>query len=191
MAMLQKDINFYDGIKDVKIKQTTSPVIVILIGIIVIIAILLTSVGFLMAQANSALLMEIEDVHDFLVNPQNKALADGTLQKQAIAGVYDQYGKISGEAYYNYFTRPLLNSDSFDAVLKATPKGVVTDKFLFTDGGVTMECRSKKETDPATFVNALKKTGIFTSANCPGYTYDDETEYYKFNVICLTKGGDK
>ncbi len=185
---MHKDINFYDGLKDVKVKQTVSPAVVVLSLLIVFSAGLIALSAYSMRYLNNAVYAEADAIHNFLADKGNQSLAQETLQKQSVAGLYKQYADITGKAYEDYYSLPFADSGSFALVTAAMPEDMKVLSFTLQNGNLILECQSKSETTPAAFVNAVKKTGLFVDVAYNGYVVGSKGEVL-FTVTCTQKGG--
>ncbi|MFA9381750.1 MAG: hypothetical protein ACERKO_11895 [Acetanaerobacterium sp.] len=187
---MQKDINFYTGLKELRVKESVSAATVIL-GVLIAISVgLLIGGAYLIKEANDVVLDGIDALHGYLTGPENKALAEDTLRKRAIENLYNQYGEITGEAYDSYYTLPILDSADFGLISAAMPEDMKVVQFTFESGGVVMDCECKNEDTPVIFANALKDTQLFSHITYNGYLVSTDG-VVTFKVIGVHKGGDR
>lgn len=185
---MRKDINFYTGLKEIKIKPPVSPMVIVLSLLILLSSIVLAlgfnGIGFL----NRVVYSEAEAVHRYLVNPDNQAMAQDTLNKRAIEGLYSQYADITGKAYGDYLTLPYLDSPAYKKITAAMPSDMKFLSFSAENGSIEINCECKKETSPAVFVNALKKTDLFVEVIYNGYAISTDGKVV-FTVTCRQTPG--
>lgn len=167
---MRKDINFYTGLKDIKVKQAISPV-VILLGLLIMASVVLLGLGYNgISILNQMVYSEADAVHKYLADPENQAMAQDTLKMQATQGLYNQYADITRKSYNDYYTLPFLDSAAFKKITAALPADVKFLSFTAGNGSLEMECQCKKETSPAAFVNAVKNSELFVEVIYSGYT---------------------
>lgn len=188
---MQKDINFYSSLKEVKAKQSVSPVVIILMIVVVLSIAAIFGVGSLIKSANDLVIADVEAARSYLTDPNNKIYVKEVLEKRALVSNYENYGSLTGQYYDDYYTYPVLSSSTFKAISAAMPEDVKVDKYTCSDYTLILECICDKEVSPPTFTNALKETGMFTDVLYTGYTVDNKTGKLKFVLGCQFKGGDK
>ncbi len=187
---MQKDINFYSGLKEIKVKESVSPVVVVL-GVLIALSVgLQAGGGLLIYRANGLLLEGIEQKRAYLTDEQNRQLAEDTLQKRAIASLYEQYGSVTAQAYARYYTLPVIDSAGFLQIARCMPTDMKVVGFSMQWGSVIMECESKSEEAPMIFVNALRNTGAMNGIAYNGYTVN-AGGVVEFRVSGIYKSGDK
>ncbi len=187
---MQKDINFYSGLKEIKVKESVSPVVVVL-GVLIALSIgLQAGGGLLIYSANGLLLDGIEQKRAYLTDEQNKQLAEDTLYKRAIVALYEQYGSVTGQAYARYYTLPVIDSAGFLQIACCMPTDMKVVEFSMQWGSVVMKCESKSEKTPMIFVNALRDTGAMNGIVYNGYTVSTDG-VVEFEVSGVYKAGDK
>ncbi len=187
---MQKDINFYSGLKEIKVKESVSAVVVVL-GVLIALSIgLQAGGGLLVYRANGLLLDGIEQKRAYLTDEQNKQLAEDTLYKRAVVSLYEQYGSVTEQAYQRYYTLPVIDSAGFLQIARCMPADMKVVKFSMQWGSVVMDCESKSEETPMTFVNALRDTGAMNGIVYNGYTVRPDG-VVEFKVSGVYKAGDK
>lgn len=190
---MQKDINFYSSLKEVKAKQSVSPVVIILMIVVVLSIASIIGVGSLIKSANDLVIADVEAARSYLTDPNNKIYVKEVLEKRALVSNYEKYGSLTGEYYDDYYTYPVLSSSTFKAISASMPEDVKVVKYEYQDSTnvLLLECTCEKEVSPPIFTNALKETGIFTEVLYTGYKVDQQTGKLEFVLGCVFKGGDK
>lgn len=187
---MQKDINFYSGLKEIRVKESVSPVVIVLSVLVILSIAVEAGFGLLIHATNKVILGSIEDTRSYLTNENNKKLAEDTLYKQSLAGLYEQYGSITEQAYARYYTLPVIDSSGFLQIAKCMPSDMKVVQFTMEWGDIVMECESKSEETPNTFVNALRDTGAMNGIVYNGYTVSSEG-VVSFRVSGKYMSGDK
>ncbi|SDM67013.1 hypothetical protein [Acetanaerobacterium elongatum] len=185
---MRKDIDFYTGLKEIKVKPPVSPAVIVL-SILILLSSVVLALGFNGINIlNQVVYNEAEAVHRYLTNADNQAVAQDTLKKQAIEGLYSQYAGITGKAYGDYLTLPYLDSAAYKKITAAMPADMKFLSYTATNGSIEISCECKKETSPADFVNALKKTDLFVEVIYNGYSVNDEGKVI-FIITCRQTPG--
>ncbi len=187
---MQKDINFYSGLKEVKVKESVSPAVVVL-GVLIALSVgLQGGAGLLINAANGVLLAGIEETRDYLTDENNKALAEDTLYQRATISLYEQYKTITEQAYARYYTLPVLDSAGFAQIAGCMPSDLKVVQFSLSGGALVMDLECKNEDTPVVFVNALRETGAISGLTYNGYTVSDDG-VVAFQVSGVYMAGDK
>lgn len=187
---MPKDMDFYAGLKEIKVKESLSPAVVVLGLLIAITVGLQGGSAILVHTANESLLQRIDKTRTYLTDPNNKAVAEDTLYKRAVVSLYEQYGSTTGEAYARYYTLPVLDSAGFARIAACMPSDMKVVRFTMDAGNLVMDCECKNEDTPVVFVNALRAAGTVNGIVYNGYTVSSDG-VVAFQVSGVYQSGDK
>ncbi len=182
MHRLPKDINFYAGLRKLRLRRAASPIAAALGFLLALSVAVMAGGGIALYTRNALILRDTKGLRAYLANENNLAAANDTIDQKNQAGRYEEYEGILEGILSEYYTLPVLSSQSFRLIAAAMPADMRATLFDFTSGTLVMELVCTKETSPAAFVNAVKGTGLFSDVVFTGYLADALTGTISFEV---------